>query len=891
MISINRLGQLASAQRAAILLSGVVLSIILGLSVCVVWDAHQDVRAQADRTVQNLAHALEQDIAHNIDLYDLTIQATKAGLGLPGIQDASPEVRHAALFSRMNKAHYTVSCLVLDERGEINLDSESAVPRRANFADRDYFQVHRSRADVGLYASRPLRSRLTGMAVMVFSRRLEHLDGSFAGVALATVQLAYFQDLFARFDLGTQGAVTLFRNDGVLLARGPADETQVGRDMSEAPVFKEAKTAGSGIFQAHSKYDGVMRLYGFRQIASSPLVVAVGLGVDDVFAAWRHKAAVVPAVIVVLLGLAFLLMATLRRERQRRSKAEQDARQSAQGLAEALGRLDALFVNSADALFVARRRTDGQFAFEAVNPKVEELTGLLMDAMIGHAPETCMNAEAGRSVQAQWQQSVQQRRALRYSQFLDMSVGRRTWETILVPVFDGAGEVCQLVGTARDVTERNRTEDMLKQLNETLEARVAEAVAAKQEALVRAAQSERIQALGQLSGGIAHDFNNVLQAISGFAALMERRAADAAGTRRLARLTIDAAARGTSVTRRLLAFCRRDELEAQPVDAASLLASLHEILVHTLGSAIEVRINAANGMPCLLADKGQLETVLLNLATNARDAMPAGGVLTLGVAEEEVHGSCYPAGPASGHYIRFDVADTGTGMDSATMARVTEPFFTTKSVGKGTGLGLSMAHGFAEQSGGKLAIKSAPGQGTIISLWLPKAQQAEEHATPKTSLMAHGSDPIPSLRRVLVVDDDPYVREAVAEQLAETYGVLVAADGNEAQALLMAGEVVDILVTDLSMPGMDGLTLIREAQMQLPGLPAVLLTGYADESASLALNGILTSAFSLLRKPATAAQLNDRIAALLAQPKSRTRGVSSHNMRNLAAQVSGSAHS
>ena len=243
----------------------------------------------------------------------------------------------------------------------------------------------------------------------------------------------------------------------------------------------------------------------------------------------------------------------------------------------------------------------------------------------------------------------------------------------------------------------------------------------------------------------------------------------------------------------------------------------------------------ADGTLAALVDKGQLETVLLNLATNARDAMPGGGTLTFRAAAETVEGG-HAAGLTPGQYVRLTVVDTGMGMDPATLARVTEPFFTTKPAGKGTGLGLSMAKGFAEQSHGALAIASNPGEGTTVTLWLPKT---DLRSTLPDKVSADHPQRTGSARaRLLVVDDDPVVRAALAEDLDGEYCVATAASGAEALSVLYSGEAVDALVTDLTMPGMDGLSLIREAQTRCPGLPAVLLTGFAGDVAQLAVSGV-----------------------------------------------------
>ncbi len=269
----------------------------------------------------------------------------------------------------------------------------------------------------------------------------------------------------------------------------------------------------------------------------------------------------------------------------------------------------------------------------------------------------------------------------------------------------------------------------LRRLASELEARLRDEAAAREAAQARLAQSRRLEALGQLAGGVAHDFANVLQAVQGAARLAaERLERDPGSARGLLDLIGDASRHGASITRRLLGFARRGELRVEAVDAAVLLKELEEVLAYTLGaSGPHIRIEAVPGLPTVLADKGELEAVLVNLATNARDAMPQGGTLTLVAVAEDIVGddTPLPAGLRPGRYVRLSAADTGTGMDGATLTRAAEPFFTTKPEGEGTGLGLAMARDFAEQAGGGLAIASEPGRGTTVTLWLPSAAEPE----------------------------------------------------------------------------------------------------------------------------------------------------------------------
>jgi PAS domain S-box-containing protein len=378
----------------------------------------------------------------------------------------------------------------------------------------------------------------------------------------------------------------------------------------------------------------------------------------------------------------------------------------------------------------------------------------------------------------------------------------------------------------------------------------------KRELTSKLVQAQKVQALGQLAGGIAHDFNNILQTVSGAAMLIERRPENHEKTRRLARTSIEAAARGASITQRLLSFTRRGEPRTDTIATAELLNSVREVLAHTIGTAISVHTDTPAGLPPVLADRAQLETVLVNLATNGRDAMPDGGTLTLSAdAVHVAEGSTHPAGLLPGDYLRIRVADTGCGMDAVTLARATEPFFTTKSDGQGTGLGLAMVKGFAEQSGGAMLITSAPNAGTTVSLWLRQAlDDILRRPVQETGGRLAGS----AAARILLVDDDDLLRETLAAQFEDMgFGTLVAANGHEALSLIEAGEIVDAMVSDLSMPGMNGVVTIQKARALRPRLPCFLLTGYVGERAALSAD----DAFTLIRKPVSIRALAAQIEA------------------------------
>jgi len=425
----------------------------------------------------------------------------------------------------------------------------------------------------------------------------------------------------------------------------------------------------------------------------------------------------------------------------------------------------------------------------------------------------------------------------------------------------GLMEVDEVAAALRSsLRERQAAMAKLESLNDQLEARIRDETATRVQAQAQLAQSQRMEALGQLAGGIAHDFNNVLQAVTSGLSLIQRRADDGEAVRRLAEMAGNASARGASITGRLLAFARRGELTARPVEPVALLESLRDMLLHTLGAGIDVRVEASSTLPDLLADRAQLETVLVNLAVNARDAMPDGGVLTLVATAEMVDAGTIP-GLAAGAYLHFILRDTGTGMRPEVLARASEPFFTTKEPGQGTGLGLAMARGFCQQSGGGFQLNSILGEGTTVRLWFPQARAERRDDDAAASPAPQDEDQGPM--RLLLVDDDSIVREVMAGEMeARAFHVITAHDGRAALALLDSGHEIDLLITDYAMPAMNGLALIGEVRRRFPSLPALLLTGYAEASAEDALFAAADRLTLLLRKPIGGAELADRVRSL-----------------------------
>jgi len=366
----------------------------------------------------------------------------------------------------------------------------------------------------------------------------------------------------------------------------------------------------------------------------------------------------------------------------------------------------------------------------------------------------------------------------------------------------------------------------LQRFNEQLEERIKERTRERETALAQLFEAQKMDTIGQLTGGVAHDFNNLLMAVLGSLTLLEKRLPDDPRSHRLLQNAVQGAQRGAALTQRLLAFSRRQELKPEAVDVPQLVDGMRELLERALGPGIEFQAQFQAALPAALVDANQLELALLNVALNARDAMPTGGTLTISATHEHQKAAAAETALQPGEYVRILIADDGVGMDEVTLAKATEPFFTTKGPGKGTGLGLSMVHGLAAQSGGLLRIDSQPKLGTTLELWLPMATTAVPAAVDAPSPTA--APPIGQCK-VLLVDDDLLVMTGISAMLEDLgHTPIEAHSGAEALGKLAAGVEVDVVITDHAMPGMTGLQLARSIQEKYSGLPIILATGYAE---------------------------------------------------------------
>ena len=492
-------------------------------------------------------------------------------------------------------------------------------------------------------------------------------------------------------------------------------------------------------------------------------------------------------------------------------------------------------------------RTDGQLDW--FNERVYEYSGAGAGELDGERWAGLVHPDDLSAVASLWAEAIGAGREYETEFRIRRADGSYRWHLVrAVPIYDANGELTRWIGTNTDIEDRKAAAEALIELNATLETRVEERtreLVAAEDAL---RQAQKMEAVGQLTGGIAHDFNNMLTGITGSLDLIERRIADGRsdGIAKYMAAAQMSAGRAAALTHRLLAFARRQSLDTKPQDIGALVAGMTDMLRRTLGETIQLESRIDDGLWSALTDANQLENALLNLAINARDAMPHGGRLTITTSNVLLDSGYSDANGevAAGDYVLLSVRDTGSGMSPEIIAKVFEPFFTTKPIGQGTGLGLSMIYGFARQSGGHVRIDSEVGLGTTVQLYLRRA--VENDATEDELIC--GETPRGEGETVLVVEDDATVRLLVTEVLDELgYVYFEAADAQEALVILESTQTIDLMISDVGLPNMNGRQLAEIARQRRPELKILFVTGYAEDATLR--SGFLAPGMEMMTKP------------------------------------------
>ncbi len=798
-------------------------------------------------------------------------------------QEGGPEEKERlAEYLRKAIADYPIAAriLIANPSGEVVMGGGAfdVSPSTVNLSDRTFLK-RAAAGDRGLIFDGPVKARLSSGWLLTLSRRLESGKGVFLGAVSAGIPVESLTKLFSTLDYVDGGGVALWTDSGVLVARyasepgaGAGDATGA-RMLSEtgATRLREHADLDHNSYESVAKVDGVARLFAYQKLKDAPYFVTVGVPKAALDQSWRQIALVLGLLWAAATSAAFWIA---RRQHATAVLLYEDNRLLGERVAERAAEIQA----KTRALTASEQKFSDAMACAPVamglftaEGRILEVNAALCD-LLGYAREELLSFEVARIFapgEKPLDRAVIQRlaagelktyRSLRHYTHKD---GRRIAAQVDTSVARTAsGEVHYFISQGQDISARLAYEDRLKMLNVDLAERVEREVRARQSAQAKLAQNQKMAALGQLAGGVAHDFNTVLQTVLLGATSIRRLPDESEQSKSIAARIEAAASRGAAITGRLLSFARRNELSLEAVDVPSVLSELAEMLRPAFAPRVHLVVETAPDLPRTSTDRHQLEAALVNLATNAADAIVGEGRIVVAAREERaLDGDVRRLEP--GAYVRIDVRDDGAGMDEETLSHAFEPFFTTKEVGKGTGLGLPTARAFAEQSGGALTIASRPGEGTTASLWLPVAASPDASVTPLAPARLEAGRPL----RVLLVDDEQPLVDRLAQDLRDHgFVVDVAETGAEALARLDAGAIYDVVVAELAMPRMDGVALLDEARLRVPDMPAVILTG----NAVVAAQRIETLAVSLVRKPVSAAALAAAIAeAVHDRPDSR----------------------
>jgi PAS domain S-box-containing protein len=808
-------------------------------------------------SLAKLAAADQQQIVQGIR------QVLIAMSELPSIKTRDSQACNAYLAAMQQRFPAFITFLVADLNGWSFCDTNSD-HRRINIAARHYF------ANILKTGTFTVGEFSTGLAIdrkiVQFALPFYGADGRMGGVIVAGLGLDWLADYIARKGVPEGAALAITDRNGTYLARYPHNDRFVGTKMPGEKYLKMDERDAVDILTV----DGVERIEGYSALGadSGGLVVSFGLDKAQAFTEIQHRTqrgilliALSTSLVLVLTWLgtrrfvhrplgqlvdaanqwrlgeyarrvdirdkseiaqvadAFNSMADALEHREHElSKAKETAE-------EAAARITMIFESTTDSVAII----DRDWRFSYLNRRASAQLARGRD-LIGTAMKESFPDDAIREIFSQLQEALSDQRP---TSFEAHCAGSGIWYALnAFPSSEG------LVVFFRDITEQKHAVEARRLMQEQLH------------------QSQKMESVGQLTGGIAHDFNNLLMVVSGSLEFIEE-AADNGRVRQFAAAARRAVDRGAKLTAQLLAFSRQQRLNPRLVNANELISEFQGLIRQAVGGACEVKLLTDGPLWLCHVDPSLLETALLNLALNGRDAMPDGGVLEIEtrnvVVDEGAAAGCLP-----GSYVKVSVTDTGCGMPPEVRDRVFEPFFTTKEVGKGTGLGLSMVYGFVRQSGGYVAVESAPGAGTTVALYLPRATQepdAEVEAI-QTQAIPGGSE------RILVVEDNEDLLEVTSTRLtALGYRVLCARNGAEAIQMLESGQEFELLLSDVVMPnGMNGVELAREARQLSKDIKVLLTSGYAGDVLE---RYRAVDEFPIIDKPFRLADLARRLRSIL----------------------------
>ncbi len=790
---------LVHALRLLIVASIVVPMVLLAAVAAQDWrQLHAAAEQRAQRTAIVLReHALKVFETHELIL-DRMEERTR-GMTWEDI-DRSEELHRDLKRMAMGYDHLSSLLFVRPDGRLSNNTRQFPLRTPVNNADRGYFRVPQSDPNVGTYIDEPVRGRVSGEPIINVSRRRPSASGEFDGVIAIAVFLEYFNRFYRTLHPQGMDSVTLARADGTVLVREPPITTGVERLTPQSGLMRGIAVASTGFYETVSELDQVRRLHAYEKVGPYPLYVSYGVNLSALRRDWLRN--------VVIYGLfaslASVGLAVVTSIALRQALREQSAVRRWRSEALERERAEHLYRTLYNKAPIPQQSLDAEGRLLNVSDTWLELVGYEREAVIGRPLRDFLPKDQ----QALFEDARARLMATGAVRDVPFEIQRASGERI--PVLwsgrverDDEGRFVKTFGALVDVTERRKAELALAQL-------------------------QKMEAIGQLVAGVSHDFNNLLQALSGCLQMIDRRVSEPK-LKTILEAGQQAIDRGAKLTQQLMGFARKEALRPEPVDVPDQVLGMSELLARALRENIRLDVKFERDLWPALVDPTQFEVAVLNLAANARDAMPNGGVLRIR-GENVTFAEGERTDGLQGDFVRVTVADTGSGMPPEVLARAFDPFFTTKEVGKGTGLGLSQVYGFARQSGGAVEVESTPGQGTHVHLLLPRSERVP--SAQRWTSRTHGA--VEGLK-ILLVEDDPVVSTMVGAAL-EDLGceVMRAVTGEEALHVLQDEVEIDLLFTDIVMPGqLSGVELAKQARAIRPDLAVILTTGYSEGVARL----------------------------------------------------------
>ena len=815
------------------------VGLIVGGTTLFLSQQRAQVLATREREIKTLSAVLAEQMDRSLQSIE-TVQTSLIGRmrqqGIDSEQDFVARMSdagvHNLLQAQIKALPFVDKVALIGADGRVvNFSAYWPIPK-INVSDRDYFVALKGDPGLQQFVSKPVKDRGTGAWSIFLARKFTSQDGKFLGVVLGAIYVSYFEDYFHNILAGAKGGIGLLRDDGVVLAGYPHAEAAVGGAAGTAfpAVAQAARKAETRTYQTQR---GATAIVAASRLGHFPLLMAVSTGEAAALAPWRREATAVWLMAAIAIGaiaaIMFFVARSVRREIEFRNReASRRAERAEMVLRETIESIPEGFLayDDEDRLVICNEAFRGLYPSlaPAMVPGATFAEILRRSLSLGDTPEA-----AGREEEWLAERLGEHRLAANTHEEV-LADGRH------ILAIDRRTQSGLTAGIRLDVTALRTAEAQLH-------------------------QAQKMDSIGQLSGGIAHDFNNLLGTIIGNLDLLVEDLPEDAALAGYAREALGASMRAGELTKRLLAFARKQPLRPQSVDVERQLGEITDLLRGTLGETVALELAIAEDLWQIAADPAQLESGIVNLGINARDAMPEGGRITIAARNVTLDGEDADLRP--GDYVAIAITDTGSGMTAEVAARAFEPFFTTKSAGKGTGLGLSMVYGFAKQSKGHARIDSALGRGSTVTLYLPRAERGA-NVVPLPSLASRPARLPTGCEIVLLVEDNESLRQTTLRVLDGLgYRVVEAEDGPNALAILRSGEAIDLLFTDVVMPnGMSGFELAVEARRLRPDLKVLFASGFSEVAADARFHGNGNDA-PLLTKPYRKDQVAWQVRSIL----------------------------